>query len=558
MGIFWNKRVIIVKPTQPATAKMTDGSLVEYLYDPGGQVPYKCGYCKSPDTSLTQGVWAYKMKCRDYQELVDRGFQRSGRYVYRPVMAQTCCPQYVIRMDVREFRANKSQRGVVRKMNKYLLQGLPAVTNDPERATGPQKYNPSGEEVMSESTQVPTMLPPSPLALHEMSASCTMGHSILTDGEGTEQASSSYFTHPPTAESLVKPVCSGSVDENPVTGGKPLSPKPDGKKKKVVRKGIGPDPSKPACRKAKLIRKERRANRLAALQTEIQGKQQTIAQEREPPQLFKQCLEELLVVPHAEQYVHRLSTRLVCCSPRSPEFQETFHESYAVFKKFQMIVHKEVAEDCEERQFLEFLVESPLRLEEGPPGMPGYGSYHQQYLLDGKIFAVGVLDILPKGVLCEYLYYDPAYRFIAPGVYTALHEMAMTQQYCRIAPEMQFYYMGFYVQSCPKMNYKQRYAASYLLCPETYQYVAIEKCIPKLLVSEYSRLGDTDIPNADLELFTEDAFDNILVFADMTWMTYEVYRSMCRDEKRGVVEEYVKLVGLNMAMRLKLYLGRMM
>ena len=36
-----------------------------------------------------------------------------------------------------------------------------------------------------------------------------------------------------------------------------------------------------------------------------------------------------------------------------------------------------------------------------------YGAYHRQYLLNGKIIAVGVIDILPSCVSSVYLYYDP-------------------------------------------------------------------------------------------------------------------------------------------------------
>ena len=59
------------------------------------------------------------------------------------------------------------------------------------------------------------------------------------------------------------------------------------------------------------------------------------------------------------------------------------------------------------------------KYEEG--GLPmGYGSFHQQYLLDGKIICVGVLDILPSLVSSKYLYYDPDYEFLNLGKYSAL------------------------------------------------------------------------------------------------------------------------------------------
>ena len=88
-------------------------------------------------------------------------------------------------------------------------------------------------------------------------------------------------------------------------------------------------------------------------------------------------------------------------------------------------------------------------------GLPkGYGSFHQQYLLDGKIIAVGVIDILPSCTSSVYLYYDPDYAFLSLGTYSALREISFVQDLHRQDENIQHYYMGYYVHSCPKMVYK--------------------------------------------------------------------------------------------------------
>ncbi|CAM9562286.1 unnamed protein product, partial [Laminaria digitata] len=42
------------------------------------------GYCK-PDrkTSVSYGLLAKRLTCADYQELIDRGWRRSGTFVYK-------------------------------------------------------------------------------------------------------------------------------------------------------------------------------------------------------------------------------------------------------------------------------------------------------------------------------------------------------------------------------------------------------------------------------------------------------------------------------------------
>lgn len=50
----------------------------------------------------------------------------------------------------------------------------------------------------------------------------------------------------------------------------------------------------------------------------------------------------------------------------------------------------------------------------------GYGSFHQQYWLDDKLIAVGVIDILPGSVSSVYFFYDPDYNFLSLGTYGSL------------------------------------------------------------------------------------------------------------------------------------------
>lgn len=54
----------------------------------------------------------------------------------------------------------------------------------------------------------------------------------------------------------------------------------------------------------------------------------------------------------------------------------------------------------------------------------GYGSFHQQYWLDGCIVAVGVIDILPTCVSSVYLYYHPDFASLSLGSYAALRSAA--------------------------------------------------------------------------------------------------------------------------------------
>ena len=62
----------------------------------------------------------------DYKALLDRGWRRSGRYVYKPVMEATCCPLYTIRCHAITFKPTKSQRKVIRRVQNFIHHGAGA------------------------------------------------------------------------------------------------------------------------------------------------------------------------------------------------------------------------------------------------------------------------------------------------------------------------------------------------------------------------------------------------------------------------------------------------
>jgi len=75
-----------------------------------------------------------------------------------------------------------------------------------------------------------------------------------------------------------------------------------------------------------------------------------------------------------------------------------------VFLAYQMKVHKEPKSRWNHQSFKRFLCSGldrrTIRINDITQKL---GSYHQCYRLDGKLIAVGVLDLLPHGVSSVYL-----------------------------------------------------------------------------------------------------------------------------------------------------------
>lgn len=110
-----------------------------------------------------------------------------------------------------------------------------------------------------------------------------------------------------------------------------------------------------------------------------------------------------------------------------------------------------------------------------------YGGFHHHYLLDGRLIAVGVVDILPSCLSSVYLFYLPEYDFLNLGTVTAVKEIEWMQR--RLTPnhpQLKYYYMGYYIHSCAKMRYKAKFAPSDLLCPVRCTWHPLAECVAAL------------------------------------------------------------------------------
>ncbi|XP_066880599.1 arginyl-tRNA--protein transferase 1 isoform X23 [Kogia breviceps] len=469
-------------------------------------------------------MWAHSMTVQDYQDLIDRGWRRSGKYVYKPVMNQTCCPQYTIRCRPLQFQPSKSHKKVLKKMLKFLAKG--------EISKGSCEDEPM-EPTMEDAVASDFAL------INKLDIQCDL--KTLSD-DLKESLKSEEKKKGKSSESN-ELIQSQDMEEKLDSG----EPSHSVKVHTLPQPGKGADLSKPPCRKAKEIRKERK--RLKLMRQNPGGKLEGFQVQCQPPSLFPpkaksnqpKSLEDLIFESLPESASHKFEVRVVRSSPPSSQFKATFQESYQVYKRYQMVVHKDPPD------------KPTVSQAETPPSGPdcGYGSFHQQYWLDGKIIAVGVIDILPYCVSSVYLYYDPDYSFLSLGVYSALREIAFTRQLHEKTSQLSYYYMGFYIHSCPKMKYKGQYRPSDLLCPETYVWVPIEQCLPSLENSKYCRFNQD--PEAVDEGRSKEP-DRLQVFYKKAIMPYGVYKKQQRDpSEEAVVLQYASLVGQTCSERMLLF-----
>jgi len=393
-------------------------TLVSFL---PSEKPYSCGYCKE-EGSLSDGMWAHYMSVGVYQQLIDKGWRRSGRYVYKPIMDKTCCPLYTIRCESDKFQPTKSQKKVAKKVRNFLLRGSKKIRDEESNTIDTPKDVNKDENADTKDAKT------------EDNSKASQSNCDKGTGKETE-------------------LSGGDVD--------------------MDRKILG-------LKKAKIRRLERRLEKKGFSKdckklTEPKNKEKGLSDLLPSLQTATDLL-NASVSQGGDEFKHKLELRLIKADQQDAQFQHYFQESFEVYKKYQMNIHKDPEEDCDERTFKRFLCNSPLKYQSsGGNNNVLLGAFHQHYILDGKIIAVAVLDILPDCISSVYFYYDPAFSFLSLGTYSAIREI----QLC-VALSRKYYYMGYYIHSCHKMRYKGKYNPSELCSPTSYKWHPIEKCIPYL------------------------------------------------------------------------------
>jgi leucyl-tRNA---protein transferase len=79
-------------------------------------------------------------------------------------------------------------------------------------------------------------------------------------------------------------------------------------------------------------------------------------------------------------------------------------------------------------------------------------SHEFQYRMNGKLVAVGLVDMTSNTMSSIYFVHDPGLRERGPGTYSVLREIAEGIQTGR-----RWLYMGYYIRDCLSMNYKNRF-----------------------------------------------------------------------------------------------------
>lgn len=205
----------------------------------------------------------------------------------------------------------------------------------------------------------------------------------------------------------------------------------------------------------------------------------------------------------------------------SDEFKTCFgpavftEEKYQLFAKYQEQVHDDFKHNP--KSFKRFLCDSPFSKEvilgtdrewkqlnnwkSIPSGekLERLGPAHECYYFRDKLIAIAVIDFLPSGISSVYFIWDPDYYKWSLGKVSALRELCITKK-----ANLGYYYMGYYIDDCPKMNYKAKYGGELLdVC--TQRYLSLSQLNKLKSSGKLFTLSDGQLPASQGEVPLNDA-----------------------------------------------------
>ncbi|NXS09166.1 ATE1 transferase, partial [Neodrepanis coruscans] len=316
-------------------------SIVEFF---GGEGGYRCGYCRSDTGNLSHGAAGRGATRNQYLFTADF---RSGKYVYKPIMNQTCCPQYTIRCQALHFQASKSHKKVLKKMLKFLSKG--------DVSKGASEEEPMDSHIEDVAAC------DFPFKSESQASQSELTPLAVDHPEGVQREEKDPGD---TEEGKVQKVESDSLQvcadkDTPVSGEPSPSARAAHAPPKPGRKGA--DLSKPLCRKAKDIRKERKLQKLLQSQkctlegSHLQaGDQAFLLQNSKPKTNQPKNIEDFVFTSLPDDAQQELEVRSCCLveanAGKDPQFKSSFSQSASLFAKYQMSVHKDTPSDCGENE----------------------------------------------------------------------------------------------------------------------------------------------------------------------------------------------------------------
>ena len=496
---------------------------------------FGCGYCKHQSVQIKSRLKnEIMMKIKSipldiYQNLIEKGWSKSGTLIYKRNYEKSCCKIYQPRVNINNFKISKEQKKVMKKFRKYLSgeyeqNKFNKLYNNINDNDVKEKEKPKEEDEIQNKIDaklreyimstnflnilnkclkneddinliyeklIYTKIRKNNNKKFNYDYSCDLifiikhvlislkkkneinENSINTNNINDKEAYDENYEYKNFINEIYNDINNfyksdnnyEDISFNEKTGHINFKMK----NKNIIIQEI----------KKQEIKEHKKENKTNLNQINIQKEK-----EKYNLEYFKEIVTEPeIYLPLKHIYTIELTDKI--------ELERT-EERYLLYQKYQLAVHKETTTV---ESYNNFIGVSPIinRYINLPPDLntktrhpelypKHYGMHNLIHRIDGKIIAVTVIDILPNYFESLYCYYDPDFSFLDLGVVTAIREIEYAKSVQElINKNLTYYTMGEMSLSVKKLQYKSNYSPMEIMDPYTGIYVPLTEDIKKLL-----------------------------------------------------------------------------
>ncbi len=553
---------------QPRTSEI---NLKECYFDSNG----RCGYCWNPSGLITTGFRFNKVSTENYNDLLNYGFCRYGLSFYVIDPKKSCCKLFGHRLDVTKFVPRTSQKKAIKKWEKFLANPEKGIIKKKDVKKGSHDQDSLGFEELKVSTEDEdeiqelevnekmAVLEKSPEEQKKFEEKTLLLESVekllslLNEANGKvsqelglpesenlimgEKGKQSLKLLNPNSKKhgdynsnvlfmlyLENKNALATVNIKDIAGFVKKIEEPvlellntccsDNFKVQIQQNGyITFD-----RRKEGMKNLDENQDKVPLLHKKLDKKEEKTlpkkakAQEKAPKKSSKKKSSDDLLDSELEEKCQKLQIKFVKaefdpeahalyykhCTLRFPKKTES-SKGESVFRTF-------FCTPAIEEQTLISQIPSP---ENEPPKTLNIGHFHMKYYYEGKLIALGVLDIVPTGMQSIYFLFDPDYDHLSLGTIGVIKEIDYMKKMQKYFPDFKYYYLGGYIQTCPKIKYKVDYDPAELLCPITQTWVKFDEKIKQKIDNGEVRLAEDDVKIPEDLDFSEVDLDQYIMWS---------------------------------------------
>ena len=519
-------------------------NVVRFNSDDNG---HKCGYCEKEKTSFSFGISIDSYPVEIYEKMMKDGWRRCGDYVYIPNLEKSCCKLYTCLLNVDEFKINKDQIKIMKRFKRYLSgeyeQNLEKIKNEKNKEE--KKVEITKDEICEKIEKIVNEY-----IKQEKYLDIIDKYIKITDKKYLLEKMNQLHVKKNTNKKMnfhysidfifvIRKIIESIVQKEKIAFNEYDNLQLDlfnhfkqfyNSENEILElfQKTGHiniiDKSQKEKEKVKIIPEQNK--------NEIKNKEKKEKKEKKKKHEKPKEIKEKYTFDYFNEIVNEPEIFLPLKHIYTLELTDKIEmndEKFKVYKKYQMNIHKDKENEISQERYnrgwgktnltdnIGIKLPNDLASKTKHPEIypKKYGCYNFIHRIDGKIVAVGIVDILPTSLSSVYLYYDTDYQFLDLGVLTSILEIEYTKSFHDLIDNnFNSYLLGFYSENVQKLRYKGFYYPTQLLDRFTMNFVYLKEVQNILKESKHVQLSKKP-KNPNYEYLTKDEInkfvDNLMI-----------------------------------------------